>query len=153
MAIRIIIFLLVNFSALGLGSFLMGEGPGSDWYQQLALPPWMPPGWVFGFAWTTIMICFSIYMAILWSKTTSKKNTLIVYLVQLILNIAWNPVFFNFNWDFLGLIIISALLLVVGYMLLNYYKIIGLTSLLILPYFIWLMIATSLNAYITLYNS
>ena len=153
MVLRIVIFLLINFSALGLGSFLMGEGPGSDWYQQLALPPWMPPGWLFGFAWTTIMICFSIYMAILWDKTPSKKNTLIVYLVQLILNIAWNPVFFNFNWDFLGLIVISALLLVVGYMLYSNYRVLGYLSLLILPYFIWLMIATSINAYITLYNS
>ena len=61
--IRVAIFLIINFGALGIGSILMDNGPQSSWYTNLNQAPWTPPGWVFGFAWTTIMFCFSIYMA------------------------------------------------------------------------------------------
>ena len=60
---NIIIFLIINFAALGIGSFLMGEGPSGEYYQSTNKAPWTPPGWVFGAAWTLIMVCFSVYMA------------------------------------------------------------------------------------------
>ena len=65
------IFLAINFGGLAFGSWLMNNGPTSDWYSNLNKAPWTPPGWVFGVAWTTIMICFSIYLAKLF---TSKKR-------------------------------------------------------------------------------
>ena len=53
-----LIFLIINFAALGLGSWIMGAGAQSEWYSSLNQAPWTPPGWVFGAAWTIIMICF-----------------------------------------------------------------------------------------------
>jgi len=58
-----VLFILINFSALALGSWLMNNGSSSFWYKNLDRAPWEPQGWVFGVAWTTIMICFSIYLA------------------------------------------------------------------------------------------
>ena len=52
------LFLLLNFGALAIGSYFMNNGPQSNWYLTLNKAPWTPPGWVFGVAWTTIMICF-----------------------------------------------------------------------------------------------
>ena len=46
----LIIFLIINFGALGLGVLLMQNGPETDWYLQLNKAPWTPPGWVFGAA-------------------------------------------------------------------------------------------------------
>ena len=63
--IRFLIFLLVNFLALGLGTLLMNNGPQSEWYQTLNKAPWTPEGWVFGVAWTSIMVLFAVYMAAL----------------------------------------------------------------------------------------
>jgi benzodiazapine receptor len=51
-----IFFLVLNFSALAIGSWLMNNGPITNWYMNLNQAPWTPPGWVFGIAWTTIMI-------------------------------------------------------------------------------------------------
>ena len=68
MVLRIIIFLLINFTGLFLGGLFTQEGVPSDWYQNLNKAPWTPPGWLFGFAWTTIMICFSIFLSVLWKK-------------------------------------------------------------------------------------
>ncbi|MEM6378823.1 MAG: TspO/MBR family protein, partial [Bacteroidota bacterium] len=57
MLARVIIFLILNFVALGIGGFFTGPGTSSEWYNNLNQAPWTPPGWVFGAAWTTIMIC------------------------------------------------------------------------------------------------
>jgi len=66
----IIFFLIINFGGLVFGSWLMNNGPQTEWYQALNKAPWTPPGWVFGAAWTTIMICFSIYLGYLFLKSS-----------------------------------------------------------------------------------
>ena len=70
----LILFLIINFGGLALGSWLMNNGPNSDWYLNLDKAPWTPPGWVFGAAWTTIMVCFSVYLVFLFIKNFSKKK-------------------------------------------------------------------------------
>lgn len=152
MIYRIIIFLILNFGALGIGGFFTGKGVPSEWYLNLNKAPWTPPGWVFGFAWTTIMICFAIYMSYAWKKISNLKALGILFAIQWILNVAWNPTFFYFHNVLFGLIIIGLLTVLVGYLLLNYWSDIRIYTLLILPYLVWLIIATSLNAYIFLKN-
>ncbi|MDG2281196.1 MAG: tryptophan-rich sensory protein, partial [Flavicella sp.] len=49
---RILLFLVLNFTALAVGGLFTGTGVSSDWYQNLNQAPWTPPGWVFGFMWT-----------------------------------------------------------------------------------------------------
>ncbi|WP_445732583.1 TspO/MBR family protein [Mariniflexile sp.] len=147
----IIVFLIINFAALGIGSWLMDNGPQSEWYTALNQAPWTPPGWVFGAAWTTIMICFSIYMAYLYLKLPSTKVK-ILFLIQFILNVIWNYIFFNQHVVGLGLAVITALTIVVGIFLMAFKNDLKAKTLLILPYFVWLCIATSLNAYILLNN-
>ncbi|WP_204345690.1 TspO/MBR family protein [Psychroserpens algicola] len=146
-----IVFLIINFAALGIGSWLMADGPQGEWYQSLSKAPWTPDGWVFGVAWTTIMICFSMYMAFLYSiRPTSKVKLL--FTIQFLLNIGWNFIFFNQRLTTLGLIAIILLTIIVAAFLLTYSKDLKVKSALILPYLIWLCIATSLNLYIVLYN-
>ena len=146
-----IVFLVINFGALAIGTLLMNNGPQSDWYINLNQAPWTPPGWVFGFAWTTIMLCFSIYMGNLYLLESTTKVK-ILFTVQFMLNVSWNLVFFNMHLVALGLIVILALTFVVSILMFTYRKLMPLKSFLILPYFLWLLVATSLNAYILLYN-
>lgn len=152
MLIKAIVFIGVNFAALGLGSLLMGAGPGGEWYQSLNKAPWTPPGWVFGAAWFLIMVCFSFYIARLWDSDVSRSTLLTLFIIQLVLNIGWNPVFFNLQLVLPGLLIIASLAVLVGVFLFKYWSTLQGWSLLILPYFIWLLIATSLNAYILVKN-
>ncbi|WP_338356218.1 TspO/MBR family protein [Yeosuana marina] len=147
----LIIFLIINFGALGLGVLLMQNGPETDWYLQLNKAPWTPPGWVFGAAWSTIMFCYSFYMMYLFIAQPNTKVK-ILFTVQFILNVSWNLVFFNQHLIALGLLFILALTAIVTIFLYDYRKILGLKSLLIVPYFLWLCIATSLNLYVLLYN-
>lgn len=145
---RILLFLVITFGGLALGSLFTTEGVSSSWYQELPKAPWTPPGWVFGAAWTFIMVCFSIYMALLWAKVKNKNQLLILFTIQWILNVSWNPVFFYFHKIGIGLLVITALLVVIHVLLIRYYTLLTRKSLLIFPYAIWLWIATSLNAYI-----
>lgn len=152
MLYRIILFLIINFAALAVGGLFTGKGVPSEWYQSLLKAPWTPPGWVFGFAWTLIMISFSIYLAYLWPLIENKKVLITFFAVQWILNVIWNPTFFYFHLTFAALLIISGLTVLIGYILFYYASPLKYKSALLLPYFIWLLIATSLNAYIVLKN-
>lgn len=152
MMVRWIVFFILNFAALGIGGFFTGKEVVSDWYLGLNKAPWTPPGWFFGFAWTTIMLCFSFYMAYLWPSIENKRLLISLYLLQWVLNVAWNPVFFYFHHVLAGLFVIVALTALVGYFLFQFWPVLKGKSALILPYFIWLVVATSLNAYIYLKN-
>ena len=152
MIFRLAIFLTLNLGALAIGGLFTSKGVPSDWYINLHKAPWTPPGWVFGVAWSTIMICLSIYMAFLWPVNENKNLLIGIYSIQLILNIGWNPTFFYYHKVLGGLILISGLTLLIGFMLFFYFPELKLKSILILPYLIWLLIATSLNGYILLKN-
>lgn len=144
----LIIFLVINFGGLAIGSLFMNEGPTSVWYSNLKKAPWTPPGWVFGVAWTTIMICFSIYLSKLFTQESSINFIISIFIVQFILNVSWNYLFFNQHLVLIALIGIILLTVVVFYF---YFKLsgnVGSFKYLLLPYMIWLCIATSLNYYV-----
>jgi tryptophan-rich sensory protein len=149
---RLILFLIINFVGLLLGGLFTNSGVSSDWYQNMNQAPWTPPGWVFGAAWTFIMICFAFFMTYAWEVSKDRSMLLALFVVQWILNFAWNPIFFYFHEVLIGLIVISALTLLVYYLMLKFSKDLRWSVLFILPYAIWLAIATSLNAYIYLKN-
>ena len=148
----ILAFALINFGALALGGWLMGEGPASSWYQELNKAPWTPPGWVFGAAWTLIMICYSIYLGLLFSSASNSPALWWLYAAQLATNISWNYFFFNRHWMFVAFIILMTLTTLIWLMFFKYHSRMKAVSYLLLPYMIWLLIACSLNAYAWIMN-
>ena len=147
----LLFFLIVNFSALAIGSWMMNDGPRSEWYLSLDQAPWSPPGWVFGVAWSSIMILFSVFMAFLVQVNRSKKVVLL-FSVQFVLNVIWNYFFFNQHMIILGLLNIIVLTLLMFYFFIAYKHSLKHKRFYVLPYCIWLVLATSLNLYIALYN-
>ena len=145
------LFLVVNLGALALGSLLMNNGPLSSWYQNLNQAPWTPPGFVFGIAWTAIMISFSIYLGKLFTEKKWKKNALI-FLIQFTLNVSWNFIFFNQHLVLLGFVTLLFLTLLLFLYFFKRSAAINNYKYLVVPYMIWLCIATSLNLYILVHN-
>lgn len=146
-----LLFLGINFGSLALGTIAMNNGPTSEWYLSLTKAPWTPPGWVFGAAWTLIMICFSWFLAVLFSQRNTPKIG-ILFCVHVILNIGWNYVFFNQHFISLGLLVISLLTLLIAFYFVTFEKETQRARFALIPYLVWLVLATSLNAYIVLYN-
>lgn len=152
MIYRILLFLVVNFAALAIGGFFTEQGVSSEWYISLNKAPWNPPGWVFGAAWSTIMVCFAVYMALATKGVKSIKLLIWLYIGQWILNVLWNPVFFYFHLVGEGLVILGVLTLLIGLIFVRCWSDLKWRSVLILPYLIWLLIALSLNDHILMYN-
>ncbi|RNC86491.1 MAG: tryptophan-rich sensory protein [Winogradskyella sp.] len=147
-----LIFLIINFGGLALGIWLMNGETTGQWYINLNKAPWEPPGLVFGYAWTLIMICFSWYLAELFYDRGS-KFLWSLYTFQVILNVSWNWIFFNQHFTKFGLIVIIMLLLVIIYYFITFRNDrLKHAKYLLLPYIIWLCIATSLNGYIVFNN-
>ena len=69
------------------------------------------------------------------------------YGVQLVLNILWNPLFFDLHWMGIALIEIILLVFVVGFMAIKAKPYMPLLTWLLTPYVLWLSIAITLNAY------
>ena len=128
--LRLLIFLSINFGALAIGGFLMGDGPGSYWF--------------------TIMLTFSIYLARLF-KIKSRHNYKL-YILLTLLNIVWNPLFFWMHEVFISLIVIFLLTILLFIFFVQNLNSMERWSYLMIPYLIWLMIATSLNGYFLFNN-
>ena len=146
-----VLFLIINFGGLAIGSWLMNNGPLTEWYISLNQAPWSPPGFVFGIAWTIIMICFSIYLGRLFIKSYTPK-LIVIFSIQFILNVSWNYIFFNQHLILFGLITIILLTALICYYFFELSQKIRHYKFLLLPYIIWLCIATSLNLYILIHN-
>jgi translocator protein len=152
---RAILFIVINFICLGIGNIPTMKGVLEDWYALGNQAPWTPPGWFFGVAWSTIMIAFGFYMTSVIDNLLKKekKQIIILYVTSCILNILWCYLFFGSQLILIGLItivILFILTLYFGYYALKIKK--PLSFILVSPYFTWLAIATSLNAYFYIYN-
>ena len=150
-ALTFIFFLGLNFGALFLGNVLMNNGATSDWYLNLNKAPWTPAGWVFGAAWTSVMLFFSVYMTFLYQNLKTQK-VILLYSLHLLFNISWNFIFMNKHMIILGLVDITLLTILMFYFLIAYNKILNNMRFFVLPYCIWLLIATSLNLFIVINN-
>jgi translocator protein len=147
--------LFIFGTALFLGNQFTGTGLNSDWYKNLILPPWQPPGWAFGVAWSSILFTFSAAMAIIipYNKIFSFENNFIsLFWSQIILNFIWNVLFFKFQLTLISFIEILALLILVILITIRSFNLSILSGILCLPYAVWLVIACSLNGFIWLKN-
>ena len=105
--LTLIVFLTLNFGGLVIGQVWTGSGVTSEWYTTINQAPWTPPGFVFGLAWTTIAITFSLLMTYSYLKNSTKSLKL--FIPALILNILRNPIFFGLKWVWTGLVILILL--------------------------------------------
>ena len=97
------------------------------------------------------MVGFSWYMCQLWSCAPKADRQIITlaYATALLLNIAWNPLFFGAHMTGLALIDLILLLMVVLWLWQRSSKHPDMTRhrWALLPYPCWLMVAISLNGY------
>ena len=103
--------------------------------------------------WTTIMLLFAAYMVRLTKiYPLYDKNVIVLYGIQWVLNVGWNLAFFNKKNPGIGFMVIVVLWLLIGYFTLRFKSKMRYATLFIIPYLIWMTIATSLNGYIVIFN-
>lgn len=135
---------------VGVG-FLMGQlsnsGYGNDWFDALAKPAAMPPGWAFGVAWTILYVLLGVALAIVWNAPSSGTRTagLVLFFIQLALNFSWSPLFFRAHQVDLALAVIVAMLALSAATTAAFKRASKAAAGLMLPYLAWLAFASYLN--------
>lgn len=146
--IRWALFLVPTLILLGvLSGQLSGSGEGSAWFSALEMPAIYPPGWLFGIVWTILYALMGLAMAVIAAAKGARGRGLAVlmFVVQLVLNLAWSPVFFGGHQITGALVVIALLDLAVIVTVALFWKIRRSAALLMLPYLAWILFATLLT--------
>ena len=134
---------LLCFSAAGLGvMFLPGE-----WYASLKKPTWNPPGWVFGPVWTLLYAMMATAAWRVWRRGgwRLQGRVLLPFVVQLLLNALWTPLFFGWHQPALAFLEILLLWAAIVWTIRVFSGVDRWASLLLWPYLAWVSFAAVLN--------
>ncbi len=152
--LRLFISLAACFSAGFIGSIFTGDSVRS-WYTLLLKPSFTPPSWLFAPVWFLLYVLMGISAFLIWRKGVRDpqvKESLIIFIIQLFLNILWSYAFFGLKSSLYGLIAIVPLWTAILLTIINFYRISRTASFLLLPYIIWVSYATVLNFAIYILN-
>lgn len=125
----------------------------STWYSTLNRSPVTPPNYVFPIAWTMLYGIIGGCGWLIWHTIFPKLHVIkTFYILQLILNWSWTPLFFHYHLTGLSLMILVLMDILVGAIMWFSYRKMRAVSLLMMPYLFWILFATYLNFYIWQYN-
>ncbi len=146
--VTLIVFLILVLGGGTLIGTLTMPGP---WYEALAKPSFNPPNWVFGPAWTILYILIAIA-----GWRTFHRNAggtaMKVWVLQLVLNFLWSPVFFALHSIEGALVIVAGMLASILAFIAASWNRDRTAALLFFPYAAWVAFATTLNAAIAILN-
>ena len=117
-AIRLTVACAGRPSAGLIGVLAVPRAGFTTWYATLQKPAFTPPSWVFGPAWTVLYLLMGIAAFLVWQEglhSNAVRIALVWYLVQLVLNALWSPVFFGFHqigWSLVVIVLLWAALIV-----------------------------------------
>ncbi len=154
MIIKLIVSLVIPLLIGFLGS-LATQSSISSWYVTLNKPLLNPPSWVFAPVWSLLYIMIGINLYLLWQKFLAKKidkKTFQLFIIQIVLNGLWSPIFFGLKSPFFSLIIILSLLITLIMIAKQLYQKHKLNFYLLLPYIAWVSFASYLNLGIFILN-
>lgn len=139
-----ILWVLLAFAASLPGA----AWPPGDWYASLAKPSWTPPGIAFPIVWTTLYALMGTAAWLIWrtpEDTPGRRAALTAFGVQLALNAAWTPVFFGLHAMLAALVVIVVLWFAILATLLSARRVTPPAAALLVPYLLWVTLATALN--------
>lgn len=134
--------------------WLSNSGYSNEWFRALEKPGFMPPGWVFGAAWTTLYTLLGIALALILAASDSdrRRTAIILFWVQLALNFSWSPIFFAAHDIRLATVVIFVMLGTAAATTGQFFRIRPLAGALMVPYLAWLCFAAALNTVIDRLN-
>lgn len=151
-------FLTASFVVAAVGTIATIQHV-DGWYATAQKAAWSPPNWLFGPVWTVLYTLMAVAAWLVWRRrgqagSASRgmaRSALLIYAAQLLLNFLWTPVFFALYptiggtalWAALGIIV--ALDVAVPLTIRAFWPIDRTAALLLLPYWLWVLFATTLN--------
>lgn len=145
--IRLVVSVIACFAAAGIGSLFTFKAIPT-WYAGLKKPPYTPPNWAFGPVWTVLYILMAISVFFVWQKGLSTNGVFLAFIlfwIQLVLNTLWSVIFFEMKSKGGGVITIIILWLLILATIITSFRVSGWAGSLLIPYIVWVSIASYLN--------
>ncbi|OEC86866.1 MULTISPECIES: TspO/MBR family protein [Methanobacterium] len=152
--LKLVVSILIPLIAGFIGSIATFSSIPT-WYASLVKPAWAPPNWVFAPVWTTLFILMGIALFLVWRQGLWRKDVKIavsIFAVQLVLNVLWSIIFFGLQSLLGGLIEIVFLWIAILATIITFYRISKPAGILLLPYIIWVTIASYLTYTVYILN-
>jgi translocator protein len=153
---KILQLILCIFGCLSIG-LIGGIATASSvktWYVTLNKPFFNPPNFLFGPVWTVLYILMgiSLYLILQTANNEARRKAIVVFVIQLLLNLCWSFLFFKFHLLGVSFIEIIIMWLSILFMIFTFYKLDKKASLLQIPYLLWVSFASVLNGAIWFLN-
>lgn len=139
-------WILLSEAVGALSGFLSRSG--MDLYEQaIRQPPLSPPGILFPIVWGLLYALMGISAAriSLTAPSSLRSRGLNLFVVQLIVNFFWSPIFFNAQAYGFAFVWLLALWILVLATILTFRETDPLAAVLQIPYLLWLTFAAYLN--------
>lgn len=155
----LLVFLVISLAVAGL-SGIATFSTVDGWYAEAEKTLWNPPNDMFGPVWGVLYTLMAISAWLVWRAPVGNERTtaLGLFAGQLAMNAAWTPLFFVL-YEFAGgisLWIALAWIVLLDFIVLatviKFWPVHKLASVLLIPYWVWLLFATALNASIAVMN-
>ena len=161
-ALVLVAFLVIAYGVAALGS-IATISQVDGWYAEADKVAWSPPNAIFGPVWTVLYALMAVAAWLVWREKermpTEARRALTLYVIQLVLNAIWTPVFFGL-FPFLGVaalwiaaVIIVAIDVAVLLTMLASWRVRKAAAVLLIPYWAWVLFATTLNVGIAVLQS
>lgn len=130
-----------------LSGQLSGSGADSLWFQSLDKPAIFPPPVWFGIVWTVLYALMGFALAMVCAAWGARGRGIAIaaFVAQLIVNLAWSPVFFALHDMRAAMIVIGVLDVLVIVTIVLFWRVRKLAAVLLLPYLAWIAFASVLN--------
>jgi len=127
----------------------------ANWYQTLNKSSLTPPAIIFPIVWSILYAILAFAGYSLWQNRSQPaiKLALSFYVVQMLMNWIWTPLFFYFHFvvfSFFWIVMMVLLTLTIIYLTKDRLRF---TSVIFMPYFFWLIFAAYLNGVIWIINA
>lgn len=136
-----------------LGATVTDLGP---WYRSLAKPAWQPPDAAFGIVWTIVYATAAASAVLAWRAAPGKADRewiIGLFALNGFLNLLWSFLFFRLqrpDWALYEVAVLWASVALIAVFVWRWSK---LSSVLLLPYLVWVAFAAALNAAVVSLNA
>jgi tryptophan-rich sensory protein len=136
---------LLCFGVAAMGGMVTAPAIPS-WHAFLTKPSWNPPNWIFAPVWTTLYFLMALAAGLVFRRRAQVTVTLplLIFLLQLALNLGWSLIFFGTHRIDLASWEILVLDAAIAATLVSFARVSRWSALLIAPYLAWSIFATFL---------
>lgn len=142
--------LFFQFIGFALGSITSAN---MEWYHTIIKSSLTPSNFVFPIVWSILYTVLALVGHFLWQNRQEQKanHILVFFIIQLVLNWLWTPIFFGWHLTGLALLDILTIIAITIYITIKTWANYPIIAYVMLTYLLWLLFASYLNFIIWIY--